>query len=78
MYSIKQHRGQIPIEINRSKEAVLLVKNVSVLVSYNPLSSICDWLKLPVTGAGVGSVGVGVGGTGVGPASVSGKDKAIQ
>lgn len=47
-------------------------------MSYNPLSSICDWLKLPVTGGGVGSVGVGVGGTGVGTASVSRKDKAIQ
>lgn len=47
-------------------------------MSYKPLSSICDWLKLPVTGGGVGSVGVGVGGTGVGTASVSRKDKAIQ
>lgn len=45
---------------------------------YNSLSSICDWLKLPVTGGGVDSVGVGVGGTAVGTASGSRKDEAIQ
>ena len=45
---------------------------------YNPLTSICYWLKLPVTGGGVDSVGVGVGGTGVGTASVSRKDNAIK